>query len=398
MPMRRAVLVASDGEAYDMSHRVLQWPTIRQRANRFQAAKLTLKIAATDDPAEDLSYLRMRFDSDSMMVAFQEGTKLTLDMGYVHPDSGPELINMFTGRIEALKWRKGTIGITCRGADMPLEDMQLGNEVVPLEVGSILNSGTWMSASSIAWRACVEAGLDTTTDGTNEDINWDKFNTWAGTFSDYTTYFQKYSCCAAFTGQKTGAILAEIARQTHSIIGIDSVGKLVVSRRNAANTAGNPVFGLNHILDVEYLVDRHNTVSHITMHTQYQPDSGYWGGAPIDNYNAAIGAIYGYRHETWKSPRFWFHVDCAMQFQGYQLLGYSSSSIPAEQKRYFGQALLTLPFLGSYLEITDSLRIVDSWANVDSATEWYITERATSMEKGTVKFRIQERQIVCDPW
>ena len=396
--MRQALIVTSDGDTWDVSGRVLRWPTIKQTTGRFQATKLNVTLAAVQDASEDHPFLRFDFDTNSMMVAYEKGTRLKLSMGYVHPFSGPELVTMFDGRIEATKWRRGTVGLRLRGADLRLEDMQLGNVHSPMYVGSAVQSSTWISPHSVAWIACSSAGLDVTTDSTNEDINWDKWYTWRETFSDNAIHFQKHSCVAAFTGQKVGAVLNEIARQTHSLIGVDINGKVVVARRNAANTAGSPVFdSLKHLMDLEYNIGRDRGAQHVTVMNNYNVGSVKWANAPYEVYNAHIGYTWGYRHERWESTKFWYQVQSAARFNAYQLIGYSSTSMPADQKQYFPSARVTMPFIGSYLEITDSFRMVDSWAGVSSGTEWYITSKGTSMETGKVVFDVEKRQEVRDP-
>lgn len=392
--IRRCYFTDDAGGVFDLSHRVLQWPTISYAAGRLAAHKVDVELAGYTPRSTDHYFLQMQLTSNSWMKLFHTDSRLTLELGFTHPQSGQEYLTLFNGRVSACDYSKGRIQLSARGVDNRLEDTMLGTEGNPMLIGCQSNSAYWLSPHSVAWTVCASCGLDTTTGTANPDIDWTAWVAWLGTFS---AHYQNTSVVAVLTGQNGASVLAEIAKQTHSVIGFDMLGRLTVARRNGPPRSGSPVVGFDHILDLRYKADRERSNNYLTIMGHYLPGSGgiggtWHGGSDINQFNTFMGPTYGYRHDRWQSEHFFFCVNTAAHVQAHQYLGISSTSMPASQKRFFPAVRLSLPLAGVILELGGGMRIVDSWMGVDSGTEWLVTGKTISMETGRVDLDGEERQ------
>ena len=78
----------------DYSIRVKKWPKVKRTINKIEARTLTVNVINTDGELNNF------FENTYTLPNCCQ-----LKMGFTHPDSGDELISLFTGHLDEVKYK-----------------------------------------------------------------------------------------------------------------------------------------------------------------------------------------------------------------------------------------------------------------------------------------------------
>ena len=158
-PIRKFTIGSSD-----YSCAVVRWPKFKKSWNDIRPTSFTISLVN-----DDQMFNFFRSDKTTLRQ------DCTLEIGYSHVDSDDELITLFSGKTDHVRFEGGKCNVTVTD-----KFKQLSDRVVGTSDEKVSYTGSNYLPADIAWWAITSyGGYDVTTSTANTDIDWDSWLAWS---------------------------------------------------------------------------------------------------------------------------------------------------------------------------------------------------------------------------
>lgn len=349
----------------DYSDYVVKWPKIKRTGERILSTRLTI-------PLENVSGDLNDFYTNTYTIPLSGAPRdVVLKMGFTHPDSGDELVTLFTGALKNVKYVDSQKQCHLKVYDKlwELTNRKVGDSDAPVSFSAEL-------PSDIAWTllACY-GGLVDSQDNANEDIDWAVFQEWAIAFSADNVDVDAY-----YDGQKVTEAIERLCKMTDSIVWVEGDGKLNFRRFEEASSLDLTItedeyseFGI----DVETL----RLVNKQWVYWNYSIDSDYFASKVFNESSVSVDS-FGLHEAVLEDESIWFtdSVDALTIAQRKTLL------LDAPPRRF----KITTDLYAMRAQLGETIRLVNDFYNVDSSQGWRMTELGIDMDTGRIDIETDE--------
>lgn len=356
-PVRKFTVAGSD-----YSSRVTKWPSLRRAYSDIRPVNISVELANED---QGMNIFR---DEPLNLLA-----DCALKMGYTHSTSGDELITLYSGTIDRVLYRRGSLTVQMLDKFKQFTERVVGSSNSPAAY-----VGSNYLPSDLAWWLCTShGGLSAATSVNNPDIDYAAFSEWAAIFSGDSIFVQ-----GRFEGPKVTEALRKVARYTDSGIWIEG-DKVTFARFAEAGSLETVVTGDN-IVDLELSIDDSTVVNKQHVYADYDVNSRYWKLDITDTDSTSVNS-YGLREEVEKDESIWYVS--------------SATALNTAQRRVLFGATpyqeynLTLPLVTLPRQIGEMLRIDDDFLGVNSGEAWRIMEYSLDMNNGRMNVKADSSRL-----
>lgn len=266
----------------DYSDRVRKWPTIKRKWDDVRPQSITLDLV----------------NGDAVLNAIRNNKTLlaetcAIQFGFTHPTSGDELITMFSGTMDKVRYSDGLCAVTLLDKFKRLSERVMGTRDDP-----VVFSGSTLP-SDIAWAAITSfGGYSAIESTTNPDINFESFQAWAAVFSADTVLTDAF-----IEGKKCTDVLKRVARYTQSAIYIED-DKFAFHRFSAADS-NQTTLDNDTIKDLTLEIDDSDIVNKQYVYGAYDTTSGDWF-IQTNFVSSSSVNTYGLREQIEKDDTIWY--------------------------------------------------------------------------------------------
>lgn len=343
----------------DYSSRVVKWPVFKRTAEEIIASKATIEMA-NDDGEMNFFHERLWTMPNTCQVK----------VGFTHPTSGDELITIFSGDIKEVKYpQKSKCQLVLRDRLWALGEKKVGDSDNPVTFSDEI-------PSDIAWTLCTCYGeLSTTQNSSNPHIDYDVFLKWAEVFSNDSLVIT-----ARFDGQKVSEAVRDLADMTDSAIWTEGEGKLNFKRYTEPSSQDFTITADN-IKNVLIKIDNLNLVNKAFVYGGYSQTSDYWTIAAFQINTTSVNT-YGLREHVWKNEKIWYTTSAACQ----NLAQRKIQNLQYPPKKF----KIDTQVIGLHRQIGETIRFVDSFYQISSATGWRFNQIQMNIDNFTVSYLMDE--------
>lgn len=333
----------------DYSGRVMRWPTIKRSWDEVRPQSITIELANEDG---NLNFIQ----TDKTNLA----KNCSVQFGFTHPSSGDELITMYSGKMDKVRFAGGALSITLLDKFKQLTERVMGTRDAPV---TFTDSDL---PSDIAWAAVTSFGGYSAIESTsNPDIDYQSWLDWAAVFSADSVYMNAY-----VEGKKVADVLKRISRYTQSAIYIED-DRIAFKRFSMADSNQST---LDHttLLDLSLSIGDEDIVNKQYVYGAYNVDSRDWGIQVSDVVSTSVNT-YGLREQIEKDDVIWYVSSTAainlaqkittMAGEPYDRLNISAPAVVA--LRQVGE---TITVVDSFHSINGGYRVMDYSLNLDKMT------------------------------
>ena len=355
-PVRKFTIGSSDYSEY-----VLKWPKFKKQWDDIRPLNFTINLSNEDQV--------FNFFIDDKTKLKQA---VTLEMGYTHPTSGDELITLFAGETDYVRYSKGTCNISIVDKFKQLSERIIGTSDVPVNY-----MGSSYLPSDVAWWLITSyGGYDTTADSSNVDIDYPAFQTWSEIFSESSIFVE-----ATFDGQKVTEALRKLSRMTRSAINIEE-DKISFKRFSLADSNTVTITDDN-VLDIGITINDADSINKQHVFADYDVTSEYHKISIFEVATAQVNS-YGLHEDTEEDENIWYTntvsaLDLAQRVVNTKKDPYNSLDIAS--------LLNSLPYL-----IGETVTVVDSLHGI-SGDGFRIMGKSIDMDKGLVSLLADRSQF-----
>jgi len=344
----------------DYSSRVSNWPSFKTSWNDIRAIKLNIRLANGD---MGMNFLR----EDKTLL--RQDTKV--EFGYTHPTSGDELITLFAGKSERVKYIGESTELTIVDKFKQLTNRVMGSSDDPVSY----TDSNYLPAD-IAWYAITSyGGYSDLRSSNNPDIDYDSWLAWSDVFSADSVLMQ-----AEFDGQKSLEVLRKIGKHTLSAIYI-SEDRFTFHRFSTIDAAVSS-FNNNTIDDLVLEFSDVEIVNKQYVFADYDVASKYHQTTVFDVATSSVNS-FGLREETESDEKIWYvGSGSALNFAQRKLQVIRDPFDSVEMKTYLN---------GFARLVGETISIVDSFHEVDDI--FRIMEQKININKGSIEFSVDRSQF-----
>jgi len=282
----RKLYIDTASDTADLSNHVLKWPTIKHKTRMLRPNNISIRLANTDGS--------LNFLHNDPLIMRKDGY---LKLGYTHPDSGDELVDIFAGEINRVALKHGEVTVYFTDIWDELTRKIVGTEEVPLDwTGSNYNP-----ADMIWWLCTSYGGLSDIESTSNPNVDWSAFEEFKTDMTDNNIVMQGY-----VKDQKASECIKRIALQLNTDIFVDETNKLTFKRFTLAETNVTSLSGEN-VITCNIEVDEEDMINRQYINAGYDITSGSFGIVVEDSSESSINS-YGLAEQIHKDETFW-HVD-----------------------------------------------------------------------------------------
>lgn len=342
----------------DYSGDVMKWPKFKRTANRIVASKATIQL---DNADGDKNFFHERL--------YTMPNTCSVNLGFTHPTSGTEFITLFSGDIKEVKYKDTKVDIHLRDRFWSLTEKKVGQSDTPVTFADII-------PSDIAWTLCTCYGeLDNTQGAGNPHIKWDVFNAWAAQFSADSLLMS-----ANYEDEKVSDALERLGRMTDSAIWTEGDGKLYFKRYLEPDSL-DFLIDQDQFIDLEIKIDGLRPVNKAWVYGGYSASSDYWTINVFDTSTTGVNT-YGLHEQVYKDDTIWYVNSASAQ----NLTQRITRRLQYPPKRFTVETTL----IGIHRQIGETVRLVDSFYSITSATGWRYDEIEIDTHTGKARYRMNE--------
>jgi len=383
-PHNELLFVSSAGDTLDLSDLVSKWPSVKRKAGEFTPSGVQVEF---DVSKLDQRFQRLQVEASSAgnpvskYYAFMG--RWDIRTGYIHPTSGPEMVDVFAGRLAERTLSGGKTTLKLAPAAQNLTAITC--ETTSGEPWLYGCAPPYKTLAECAWAVCSFCGLDPTASTANTDIDYASFSSWEYWVDSHTTpplYASIWS-----TGQMGAGLLKELMKQGLCVAGVGGNGKL---RFKETVGIGSPVaeIAADLILDASYREGGTTFPNRIHGWAWFQVGSDQEWTTRQTRANSASVLIYGAQETRWKSGA--VSLATPTPFRRMLERRVNDTTDAVEKYKVRKVADLVLPFWGMVLDVGDVVTIEDTYHGV-SSYHWTVLEVAPDQNKGRVKIKVEER-------
>jgi len=346
----------------DYSDRVTRWPRIKRTINDLRSLKIAIPLDNTDG----------HFNGFYENVYTIPNTA-TLQMGFKHPTSGDELVTLYTGFLQNVRYKNEICEAELVDNLADFEKRKTGDSDVPASFAAQI-------PSDIAWTLCTCYGGKSSVASTNNpDIDYTSFLSWAAVMSA-----DSLTCVAQYDGRKVIEALTNLAEITDSAIWVEGDGKINFLKHQEVNSL-DITFMNSQFQNLEIDVESQRLVNKAYVSFDFSVDSDYFQYT-VFSINSASTAIYGIHEEIYKDETIW-HTSSV------DALGLAARKVNlySEPPRRFG---INMDLYGMRQKLGETVRLVDSFYNITSSDGWRLVETDLDMDNGQLKMELGEAPVL----
>jgi len=356
-PIKRVFTIGGS----DYSRYVKRWPSVSVKWDDLRSISATISLEN-----DEQTFNFFRTDKVNMRKA------TALKLGFTHPTSGDELINVHLGTVDKATYNGGDCTISMTDKFRLFAQRVVGKSDAPA-VFSIASQ----LPSDIAWTLVTcYGGMDATQSSANTDLDWQTFQSWAATFSNDSVYVQ-----ARFEGQKVAECLRKISRYTRSAI-TQQNDKLAFYRFTLASTAVTALSN-DQLLGLSVSVDDTDMTNRQWVYGDYRAESGYWAINVFDQSTASINS-FAVRESVEKDESIWY-VNSANALNLAQRV-ISTAGLP------YDRVNIQVPLMPLHHVIGETIAIDEPQTGI--AQSWRIMKHKLDMESGRMDLEVDASQLV----
>lgn len=353
--------------ASDYSNYVMRWPTIRREWDQVYAARITIDLQNDNN---ELSF----FKSAPVTIT----SSCSLKLGFTHPQSGDELITLFSGRIQSVRFKKGKLTLGLQDKIKVFNETQLGTQDAPVTF-----TNTDYFPSEIAWTIATSyGGLSAIQSDSNPDIDYASYTSWHAVFTADFIYMR-----AEFQDKKIRSAMRSLAQMTHSAIYVEN-DKLFFKRFTEVDSGNVTYVSNDHIDDVSLELDDKDLVNRMSVYGSYQVTSRTWGIQTLTIDTVSVNSYGPYDNQI-KDENIWYVESRGCTNLGERLI--VTEGVPAEN---YNMETDLFPFAR---QIGETLIFTDSYFNITSSDNWRLMGYQLSMETGKMTLNVS-RNLVLTPF
>ncbi len=353
--VRKFLLASSDYSDY-----VMKWPKFKNEWDKLRPSQMTIQLAN-----ENRTF---NFLKDDKLVLNSEAE---LQFGYTHPQSGDELISLFLGKTDNVKYSREIVDLTILDKFKQLTERVVGSSDEPVEfVGS-----DYLPADIVWWLITSYGGLDTTKSAANVDIEYDAWLAWWDVFSADSVFMN-----ASFDGQKVNECVRKIGRHTYSAIFVHE-NKLTFDRFTLADTYVNS-FNDSSILDLRLEFSGHDIINKQYIFADYDQTSDFHQTTVFTERTSSINS-YGLRENNEKDENIWY-VGSGPALN-------ASQRVIAVQAEPEDKIEFTAPLMGLIRLIGETVTVVDTFHGIDGS--YRVMAEQFDTDKGLITLNADRSQV-----
>lgn len=354
-PVKRTFTIAGS----DYSAWVLGWPSISSRWDELKPNNVTINLANEDQTFNFFKNAKINIQASC-----------ALNLGFTHPTSGDELINLFTGTVGEVSFKDASVTLRLVDKIQLLSDRVVGTT----NSAAVFSTATTLP-SDVAWTLCTcYGGWSNIASISNPDIDYVSFQAWAAIFSGDSVF-----CQAAFKGNKVTEALRKVTQNTHSAAYMAN-NKLVFARWTIVNSYA-VVLDNDRIKTLGVKIRADALINKQFVEFDYRVNSNSWASA-VFAINSASVQSYGARESVLKDESFWYVS--------------SANALNAAERALFNYAYpydevsLSTPLTPLHQTVGDTITAVDSHIGLNNG--WRIMARSVNMDDASMTLEIDGSQ------
>jgi len=359
-PVRKFTIGGSD-----YSDRVTRWPRFKRTANELKSVKTTVNLA-NHDGGLNYFYETQYTLTNSCLIQF----------GFTHATSGEELVDLFVGEIEDVRYTKDTCQLRMRDRLWRFADRVVGDTDNPV----VIPPSSQELPSDIAWTLCTCYGALSDVESTsNPDIDYSSFLTWADVFSTDNVFAQ-----TNFEGEKVLEGLEEIGRMTDSAIWIEGDGKLYFKRFTTADS-NDAVITLDDMGSIIIDLEKSRLINRQWVYWDYAVESEYWQSKVYSERDTSVNT-FGVKEDVLKSENIWYVTSVS----ALNLAQRRSYMLQYPPRRFNAQTAGK----GAWMQLGETIRLVNSFYDLSSGQGWRFVEQDIDLHRMVFNFELDAAAIM----
>lgn len=344
----------------DYSNYVMKWPSFKNEWNKLRPTQLTIQLANEDKTFNFLKENKLVLNSTS-----------EIQFGFTHPQSGDELISLFIGKTDTVKYSSELVDITIMDKFKQLTERVVGSSDVPVEyVGS-----NYLPADIAWWLITSYGGFSTVKSSSNPDIDYDAWLTWWNVFSADSVFMN-----ASFDGQKINECLRKIGRHTYSALFVHG-NRITFNRFTLADTYVNS-FNDSSIIDLSLEFSGNDIINKQYIFADYDQTSDYHQTTVFDQDLTSINS-YGLRENNEKDDSIWY-VGSGPALNAAQ-------RVLTVQKEPYDKIEFEAPLIGILRLIGETVTVVDTFHGIDGS--YRVMQEQFDTDKGLITINADRSQV-----
>jgi len=342
----------------DYSDKVLKWPTLKQKWDEVRAQSITVELAN-----EDQSFNFIRSDKTTLR------NNCAIQFGFTHPTSGDELVTLFSGTMDKVRYSSGACSIALLDKFKQLSERVMGDRDTPV---TFTDSTT---PPDIAWAAITSYGGYSAIESTsNPDIDYSSFLLWSSVLSADTVLMN-----GQIEGKKCAEVLKRISRFTQTAIYIQE-DRIAFKRFGLADSASTTMDD-STILDLTVSIDDEDIINRQYVYGAYNVTSKDWGFQVIDVISSSVNS-YGPREQIEKDESIWY-VDSVSA----QTLAQRITSTAGEP---FDRITVNATLYGALRQVGETITVTDSFQGINDG--FRVMQYTLNLDQGLFSAEIDRSQ------
>ena len=226
-----------------------------------------------------------------------------------------------------------------------------------------------------AWTLCTCYGeLSSIESNSNPDIDYDTWDLWSNVFSENGTVTE-----TNYKGEKVKEALSRLAIYTDSKIFVNGEGKLVF--KGFTEVSSIDITLDQEILKAKVDVESKRLVNKQIINWDYSVDSDYWASNVFDQASTSVNT-FGLHENILEDESIWYSNSVSALGQAQRL----TTILQTPPKRF----LINTGLAPLHMQIGDTVRLVDSFFNVTSASGWAVIKQTIDLNAGIVQLEVDE--------
>lgn len=345
----------------DYSSNVIRWPRIQRQWDDIRPGTVTIDLTNEDK---------------TFNFFIQDKTKLrsscAVKMGFEYAVGSDEYVTMFSGRLDAVRFRDGRVSLTIVDKFKQLSERIIGDSTTPANY-----TGSSYLVHDLAWYFVTSyGGYSAVRSTSNPDIDWASYNSWTAAFSTDNVRMK-----ARLEGQKCTEALHRIANLTQSAIFVEN-DKLKFVRYTLADSSAITL-DADSIMDVDYVIDDRELINRFYVGADYDVTSDYFKITVVTADSASVNS-FGLREDNIFEKNIWL-TDSVSALNLSQRIIQSSKIID-------GQYSVRTPLNTLVATIGDTITFVDSALGINEV--YRMMSETVDMESATKSMQIDQSQLL----
>ena len=342
----------------DYSSRVTKWPTVRRALNDIRSTSITIGLE----------------NADGGMNSFFENTytlpnSAMIQFGFTHPDSGDELIPMFTGNMIDVSYQREICNVKIRDNFWDFTQKVVGANNDPVTANTIPTDILW-------WLITSYGELSNVASTNNPAVDYTSYLKLAESFS-----IDNVTCQVRFEGEKVHEAVERVAKYLDIGIWVEGNGKIMFERTTVASDS-DPI--LSDTIETRIDVQTQRLINKQYVDFDYDVDSDYWASRVFDQSTSSVNT-FGLHENAIQDDIVWFTGSAsAINIAQRKVVIYS------DPPRKF---TIDAPPLQIYHQLSDTFRFVDSFFNVSSEVPYRATELSFNMDDGKITWTMDGASV-----